>query len=71
MDRESLRIIIVQESEHFVVVRPPRNDTRSSELLEDLEFLLSRGFLPLTFTKLSTSASGLELDAIVCQKVRA
>ena len=61
-EREPLSIVILQESPHFVIVRPPRMDTRKSEILEDLEFLLSKGFRPLSFTTMNGH------DAIVCQK---
>lgn len=62
-EREPLSIEILQESPNFVIVRPPRMDTRKSEILEDLEFLLSKGFRPLSFTLLNGH------DAIVCQKI--
>ena len=62
-EREPLSIVILQESQHFVIVRPPRMDTRKSEILEDLEFLLSKGFRPLSFTTMNGH------DAIVCQKM--
>jgi hypothetical protein len=39
------------------------------ELLEDLEFIISRGFRPLTFTKLFEIGSGLEENVIVCEKL--
>ena len=62
-EREPLSIVILHESPHFVIMRPPRMDTRKSEILEDLEFLLSKGFRPLSFTTMNGH------DAIVCQKV--
>ena len=62
-EREQLSIVIIQESPHFVIVRPPRMDTLKSEILEDLEFLLSKGFRPLSFTTINKS------DVIICQKL--
>lgn len=62
-EREPQSIVIIQESPHFVIVRPPRMDTRKSEILEDLEFLLSKGFRPLPFTTIKGHA------AIVYQKL--
>ena len=58
-----MSMVIIQESLHFVIVRPPRMDTRKSEILEDFEFLSWKGFRPLSFTTIK------EHDAIVCQKL--
>ena len=66
---DTMKITIVQESEHFVLLRPPRMDTRPSELLEDLEFIVSRGFRSLSFTKLFDPDSGLEENVIACEKL--
>jgi hypothetical protein len=68
--RDTMKITIVQESEHFVILRPPRTDTRPSELLEDLEFIVSRGFRLLSFTMLFDLDSGLEENVIVCENSR-
>ena len=62
-ERDPLSIVVLQESPHFVIVRPPRMDTRKSEILDDLEFLLSKGFRPLSFTTMNGH------DAIVCEKM--
>jgi len=66
---DTMKITIVQESEHFVILRPPRTNTPRSELLEDLEFIVSKGFRPLTFTKLFDTGSSLEQNVIVCEKL--
>ena len=62
-ERVQPSIVIIHESLHFVIVRPPRTDTLKSEILEDLEFLLSKGFRPLSFTTINNS------DVIICQKL--
>lgn len=69
LERERMKIEIIQESEHFVLIRPPRMDTRDGELLEDLEFVLSKGLRPLTFTRLYDKKLGVDRDAIVCEKI--
>ena len=69
MAREPMTITILQESEHFVILRPPRTDTRSSELLEDLEFIVSKGYRPLNFTKLYDKRSDLVQNVIVCERI--
>ena len=62
-EREQMSMVIIQESPHFVIVRPPGMGTRKSEILKDLQFLLSKGFRPLSFTTIK------EHDAILCQKL--
>ena len=62
-EREHMAVVIIQESPHFVIVRPLGMDTRKSEILKDLKFLLSKGFRPFSFTTIK------EHDAILCQKL--
>lgn len=69
MERDQMKIEIIQESEHFVIILPPRMDTRESELLEDMEFVLSKGFRPLTFTKIHDKKLWVQIDVIVCERI--
>lgn len=46
-EREPRTIKILCESEHYVVLGPPRGITHYSECLDELEFFVSQGYRPL------------------------
>lgn len=61
---EQPTLTIIQESEHFVILRPPRKYTKQSEALKDFEFILSAGYRPLALMVIGGD------DAILCEKLQ-
>lgn len=63
--RQPMTIKIIHESEHFVILAPPRPDTKETELLEDMEFILAQGYRPLS----TLGLGGISRNAILCERL--
>lgn len=61
-------IVILQESAHFVIVRPPCATTTQGEVLDDFEFIWASGYRPLAVFKAFGGVDSKE-DAILCEKM--
>lgn len=69
-ERQLPALMIIQETEHLVIVRPPRTDTVTGEVLQDFEWLYMQGYRPLSCIKVyKDSHIHNTEDAILCEKI--